>query len=69
MDWIFSILTKEHDVQVKTLLLKSFFETFKLEAENPKLKEFSTVSNLLNYVLIEYKIPINFSYIEYFFRN
>ncbi|XP_015595300.1 serine/threonine-protein kinase SMG1 [Cephus cinctus] len=41
MEWIFSKYTSERKDDVKCLLMKSFVETFRLDAEAPKLKEYS----------------------------
>ncbi|XP_046606357.1 serine/threonine-protein kinase SMG1 isoform X1 [Neodiprion virginianus] len=41
MEWVFNKYSLERNDDVKCLLIKSFVETFKLDAQAPKLKEFS----------------------------
>lgn len=44
MEWVFNKYSLERNDDVKCLLVKSFVETFKMDAQAPKLKEFSVVS-------------------------
>lgn len=43
MDWVFNKYSLERKDDIKCLLIKSFIEAFKLDAEAPRLKEFSVV--------------------------
>lgn len=43
MDWVFNKYSLERKDDIKCLLIKSFVEAFKLDAEAPRLKEFSVV--------------------------
>nr|CAD7446499.1 unnamed protein product [Timema bartmani] len=42
MDWIFTKYSEERNDEVRMLLMKALLETLQLEAESPKLEEFST---------------------------
>ncbi|XP_043258587.1 serine/threonine-protein kinase SMG1 isoform X3 [Colletes gigas] len=43
MDWIFNKYSLERKDDIKCLLIKSFVEVFKIDAEAPRLKEFSVL--------------------------
>ncbi|XP_076649018.1 serine/threonine-protein kinase Smg1 isoform X2 [Halictus rubicundus] len=43
MDWVFSKYSLERKEDIKYLLIKSFVEVFKMDAEAPRLKEFSVL--------------------------
>lgn len=43
MDWVFNKYSMERKDDIKCLLIKSFVEAFKMDAEAPRLKEFSVV--------------------------
>lgn len=43
MDWVFNKYSLERKDDIKCLLIKSFIEAFKLDAEAPRLKEFSVL--------------------------
>lgn len=47
MDWVFNKCSLERKDDIKCLLIKSFIEAFKLDAEAPRLKEFSVVLMIL----------------------
>ena len=51
MEWLFNKYTHEHSDDIKGLLIKSFGETLKLDAETPKLKEFSLVFMLIDFTI------------------
>lgn len=50
MDFLFNKYNVERKDDIKSLLMKSFSETLRLDAESPKLKDFSQVLNLKNYL-------------------
>lgn len=43
MDWLFNKYSSERKEDIKCLLMKALGETLKLDAETPKLKDFSLV--------------------------
>lgn len=45
MDFLFNKYNVERKDDMKSLLMKSFSETLRLDAESPKLKDFSMVLN------------------------
>ena len=47
MDWVFNKYSLERKDDIKCLLIKSFVEAFKLDAEAPRLKEFSVVFKII----------------------
>ena len=51
MDWVFNKYSLERKDDIKCLLIKSFVEAFKLDAEAPRLKEFSVVFKIIFFCL------------------
>ena len=58
MDWVFNKYSLERKDDIKCLLIKSFIEAFKLDAEAPRLKEFSVVFKF--FFLIFLNLIINY---------
>lgn len=54
MDLLFNKYNVERKDELKSLLMKSFSETLRLDAESPKLKDFSTVLSNLFYFLLTF---------------
>lgn len=46
IDWTFNKYSLERKEDIKCLLIKSFIEVFRMDAETPRLKEFSVVFNI-----------------------
>lgn len=53
MDWVFNKCSMERKDDIKSLLIRSFIEAFKLDAGSPRLKEFSVVFNFF-FIIIEW---------------